>query len=226
MEKEPVILLGFGGNAIDFFDTIESCYDIIGFVDDEEDKQGLAYNGVKVYDRSFMEENHQVKVISLIGSAQTYTRRREILQAFHIPRERFARAVHPGATIGKNACLGFDVLVMPGAVITSNAKIGNHVFVMANTVIHHDVVVGDYSMIGANVVIAGHTKIGNSCYIGSGCNIMNGITLGENTLVGLGSNVLKSAPAHAKMVGNPARNLHAPDPAMRAGILGAKGECP
>lgn len=205
--KEPVIILGFGGNAVDFFDVIVSNYEVIGFVDDDEHKQGGIYNSVKVYGRDFLIQNHQTKVISLLGSENTYKTRKEIIQQFNICPYRFANAIHPTAVVGKNVQLGYDVVIMPGVVITSNAIIGNHVFVMANTVIHHDVEIGDYSLIGSNVVVAGHTKVGAHCYLGSGCNIINGIKLGDYTLVGLGSNVLKSVPPYSTVAGNPAKEL-------------------
>lgn len=199
--------MGFGGNAVDFFDLISDTFEIIGFVDDDIEKHDTVYNGVRVYGRKYLEQNHQVKIVSLMGSEKTFKMRKEIIKSFNISPERFNNVIHPNAVIGRNVMLGHNVVIMAGVVITSNAKVGNHVFIMANTVIHHDVEVSDYSLIGSNVVIAGHTRIGPNCYIGSGSNIINGITLGAYTMVGLGSNVINSVPAHATIAGNPAKTL-------------------
>jgi len=205
MQKEPVIILGFGGNAIDFFDTVSANYTIIGFVDDDRSKHKLDYNGIKVFDRNFLDLHPEAKIISLIGSDKTIRVRNEIISKFNIQPRRFATAIHPAAIVSENAVIGYDVVIMPGVVVTSNAKIGNHIFVLANTVLHHDVEVGNYTLIGSNVTLAGNVKIGNNCFIGSGSSIISNVSVGEGSIIGMASNVIKNVSAKAKVVGNPAR---------------------
>lgn len=209
MPKEPLIIVGFGGNAIDFFDTISYNYDVIGFVDDNEEKQECFYKGIRVYGRAFLERHDHVKVICIIGSEKTYKKKTEIIQGFGIPVERYTSAIHPQAIIGSSVSIGYNVVIMPGVAVTSNAVLGNHIMVLANTALHHDVKIGDYTMIGSNVVIAGHTMIGQSCYVGSGSSVINGISIGDYSLIGMGSNVLRSIPSYSKVVGNPAREIKA-----------------
>ncbi len=207
MNKEPVIILGFGGNAVDFFDTVSSAYEIIGFVDDETSKHSLSYNGIKVYGREFLIKHPEAKIISLIGSEKTFQIRNEIISKFNIDSKRFGKAIHPKAVVSADAVIGYDVVIMPGVVVTSNAKIGNHIFILANSVLHHDVEVADYTLIGSNVTLAGHVKIGKSCFIGSGSSIISNVSVGEFSIVGMASNVLKNIPSKSKVVGNPARTL-------------------
>jgi sugar O-acyltransferase (sialic acid O-acetyltransferase NeuD family) len=207
MGKEPVIILGYGGNAVDFFDTVSANYEVIGFVDDDNSKHQLTYNGIKVYGRQFLETNPSVKIVSLIGSEGTYQIRHEIINAFNISASRFATCIHPKAIVSSGATIGKDVVIMPGVVITSNAKIGDHIFILANTVIHHDSKIGDYTLIGSNVTIAGHVNVGRNCFIGSGSSLKNNIEVGAGTIVGMGSNVLKSIPEKSKVAGNPARPI-------------------
>ncbi len=207
MSKTEVIVLGFGGNAIDFFDTIASSFKIIGFVDDDEEKHHLSYNGIKVYPRTFLESHPDSKIISLIGSEKTIHFRNKIIEDFKIPLDRFATAVHPKAIVSADASIGKDVVIMPGVVITSNAVIGNHIFILANSVIHHDVTVEDYTLIGSNVTIAGKVSIGKNCYIGSCSSFKNDIQIGDNTIIGMAANVLKSVESNSKMIGNPAKGI-------------------
>ena len=207
MKKEAVIVLGFGGNAVDFFETISLNYDIIGFVDEDEKKHDLAYNGIKVYKSDFLDQHPNAKVISLIGSEKTFQIRHEIINKFNIPANRFATAIHPKASVSADAAIGHDVVIMPGVVITSNAKIGNHIFILANSVLHHDVEVNDYTLIGSNVTIAGHVKIGRNCFIGSASSFKNNISIGENSIIGMAANVLKDVEARSKYIGNPAKKI-------------------
>jgi sugar O-acyltransferase (sialic acid O-acetyltransferase NeuD family) len=207
MSKEPLIILGYGGNAVDFYDSISASFEVIGFVDDDKTKHKLGYNNIQVHGREFLDAHPSVKIISLIGSEKTYQIRHEIINAFHISESRFATAIHPNATVSKSSVIGKDVVIMAGSVLTSNARLGNHIFILANTVIHHDVQINDYTLIGSNVTIAGHVKIARNCFIGSGTSIINNIELGEFSLIGMGSNVIRSVPPKSKVAGNPAKNL-------------------
>ncbi len=207
MSKESVIILGFGGNAVDFFETVSSAYSIIGFVDDEPSKHTLSYKGIKVHGREFLDKHPEAKVISLIGSEKTFHIRNEIINKFNINPSRFGKAIHPKAVVCEDAVIGYDVVIMPGVVVTSNAKIGNHIFILANSILHHDVEVADHTLIGSNVTLAGHVKIGKSCFIGSGTSIISNVSVGEFSMVGMASNVIRNVSPGAKVVGNPARSI-------------------
>lgn len=207
MSKEPVIVLGFGGNAVDFFETISYSYKIIGFVDNDEKKRHLEYKGIKIHTRSFLDAFPNVKILSLIGSEKTFKTRHEIIKRFNIPSQRFGTAIHPRANISSDCKIGYDVVIMPGVVLTSNAKIGNHIFILANSTLHHDVEVQDYTLIGSNVTIAGHVKVGKSCFIGSGSSVKNNITIGNYSIIGMASNVVKDVGPDSKCIGNPAINM-------------------
>lgn len=206
MPKCPLLVLGFGGNAIDAIDTIENSYEIIGFIDDNPERQKLTFEGIPVYPRKVLEKYKDVKVISLIGSEANFRNRDKIISDFKIPDSRFATIVHPTAMISRLAKVGHDVIVFAGVVVTANAVIGNHIFLLPNSVIHHDVSIADYNMIGANVTIAGHVTVGKSCYIGSASSIKNGINIGDCSMIGMAANVVRSVPSGSTMVGNPAKS--------------------
>ena len=205
---EKLLIFPFNGNALEAVDCIDGQYELLGFIDDTPEKQGVTKWGVPVFDRSALEKYKDAKVLAVPGSAVSYKKRQDQIASLNIDTERFVSIVHPKASVGKNVKLGTNCLIMAGVVITSNAQIGDHVCILPNTVIHHDAVVNDYTLIGCNVAIAGGTVIGRNCYIGSGTNVMNGITIGEYTLVGLGSNVLKTISANSKVAGNPAKEIN------------------
>jgi len=205
---EKLLIFPFNGNALEAMDCIEGQYELLGFIDDTPEKQGVTKWGVPVFDRSALEKYKDAKLLAVPGSAVSYEKRQDHIASLNMDLKRWVSVVHPKAAIGKNVKLGTNCLVMAGVVITSNAQIGDHVCILPNTVIHHDAVINDYTLIGCNVAIAGGTVIGRNCYIGSGTNIMNGITIGDYTLVGLGSNVLKAVPAGSKVAGNPAKQIN------------------
>ena len=206
-EPQPLLIFPYNGNGIEALDCIGSSYRFIGFVDDTPEKVGIDSNGYPVWDRTAFERFSDASVLAIPGSPSSYRSRKQTINGLGIAAERFARVIHPAASISPLASIGYNVLIMAGVVITSNALIGSHTCILPNTVIHHDVVVDKWVLIGSSVTIAGSTVVEENCYIGSGSNIMNGLRVGSGALVGLGSNVISSVSAEAKVVGNPAREM-------------------
>ncbi len=208
MQKaQPLLIFPYNGNGIEALDCIGGAYQFIGFVDDTPDKRGTDPNGYPVWDRDAFVRYPDAHVLAIPGSPGSYRFRKETIQGLGVAENRFARVIHPAASVSPLASIGCNVLIMAGVVITSNAHIGSHTCILPNTVIHHDVVVGDWSLIGSNVTIAGNTVVEENCYIGSGSSIMNGLRVESGALVGLGSNVIRNVGPGSRVVGNPARGL-------------------
>ena len=205
---QKLLIFPFNGNALEAMDCLGDEYELIGFIDDTPAKQGMSKWGVPVFDRSALEKYKDARVLAVPGSPSSFRNRQDHIASLGVDEERLVTVVHPRANIGRHVKLGANCLIMAGVTITSNAEIGDHVCILPNTVIHHDAVIGDYTLIGCNVAIAGGTTVGRNCYIGSGTNIINGISIGEYTLIGLGSNVVKAVSAHARVAGNPAKELN------------------
>ncbi len=203
--KTKLFIFPFNGNGLEALACISNEFELMGFIDDTPEKQGIHPYGFTVFDRNILSQYPDAKVLAVPGSPTSYKIRGKIISDLELSEDRFATIIHPSAHVSSLAKIGYNTLIMAGIVITSNAVIDNHVCILPNTVIHHDVKIGVYTLIGSNVSIAGNTIIENNCYIGSGSKIMNGIRIEKNTLVGLGTTVLKSLPENSKVVGNPAR---------------------
>jgi sugar O-acyltransferase (sialic acid O-acetyltransferase NeuD family) len=202
-----LLIFPCNGNGREAVDALGDDHQLIGFIDDDPEKQGTVPYGFPVLGRHALIDFLDAGVLAVPGGPGSYLHRRAIIEGLALASGRFATVIHPSARISRFATIGYNVLIMAGVVITSNAVIGNHVCVLPNSVIHHDATVGDWSLIGAGVTIAGGTAIGQNCYIGSGSSIINNTRIGDRTLIGLGANVIASAPADARMVGNPARQI-------------------
>jgi sugar O-acyltransferase (sialic acid O-acetyltransferase NeuD family) len=206
-KTQPLLIFPYNGNGIEALDCIGDSYRFIGFVDDTPQKRGVDANGYPVFDRDAFALFSDACVLAVPGSPVSYRSRREIIQGLGLAEERFARVIHPSASVSSLASIGCNVLIMAGVVITSNARIGSHVTILPNTVIHHGVDVDDWTLIGSNVTIAGNTVVEENCYVGSGSNVMNGLRVGSGALVGFGSNVISSVATGCRVVGNPAREI-------------------
>lgn len=201
-----LIIFPFNGNGLEAVDACKSGFELIGFIDDTIEKQGMGPMQIPVHGRNFLQTSQEdTKILAVPGSPTSYLNRKQILNDLNIPSNQFATVIHSSASVSPLAKIGHNVLIMAGVVITSNAIIGNHVIVLPGTIIHHDVVIGDYSILGSQVICAGHVNIAENCYIGSGSKIKNNVTIGAQALVGMGSNVISSVAAKTTVVGNPAK---------------------
>lgn len=123
--------------------------------------------------------------------------------------------VQKGARIGKNCSLGQNVN------ISNNVKIGNGVKIQNNVAVYEGVEIEDDVFCGPSCVFTNDltprakypkgrsnykkTLIKRGASIGANATIVCGHTVGEWALIGSGAVVASNVPAHALMLGVPAR---------------------
>jgi len=137
-----------------------------------------------------------------------------------------------GAELGDSCILGQNVFIGPGVKIGSRVKIQNNVSVYSGVAIADDVFLGP-SCVFTNVLTPrahverkdefAPTSVGRGATVGANATVVCGHVLGEYSLIGAGAVVVRDVPAHAVMVGNPARRVGW---ACRCGgVLPASGIC-
>ena len=119
-----------------------------------------------------------------------------------------------GARIGRGCSFGQNVFVGNRVTIGDNVKIQNNVSVYDNVRLEDDVFCGP-SAVFTNVynpravVVRKNeyrdTLVKRGATLGANCTIICGITIGEHAFVAAGAVVTRDVPAHALVVGNPAR---------------------
>ena len=203
-----LILFPCNGNAIEALDCLgPDDYNVIGFVDDSEDKLGTEVYGIHVHPRSFITENPQAKVLAVPGSPASFRIRERIIDELGIGPDRWATVAHPTASISRYAKVGRNCLIMEGVVVKASAVIEDNAVILPNSVVHHDSVIGKNTLMGAGVLIAGHVHVGRNCCIGSGSRIKDHLTIGAESLIGMGSNVVKNVEERTTVIGNPAKPI-------------------
>jgi UDP-2-acetamido-3-amino-2,3-dideoxy-glucuronate N-acetyltransferase len=122
--------------------------------------------------------------------------------------------VMPGARLGPGAQLGQGCFIGQGVSVGARARIQNHVSVFEGVTLEDDVFVGPNATFTnvknprAHVVRRAEfrrTLVRRGATIGANATILPGIELGEYCFVGAGAVVTHDVPAHALVLGTPAR---------------------
>jgi len=117
------------------------------------------------------------------------------------------------------AAIGENCIISKDSYIDTQVKIGSRVKVQNGVSIYHGVIIEDDVFIGPNVAFTNdfiprafnkdwkisETLIKRGASIGANATIVCGHTIGEYAMIGAGSVVTKDVPAHALVVGNPAK---------------------
>ena len=135
------------------------------------------------------------------------------------PRTRVWAFAHVlgGATIGS------DCNICDHAFVEGRVRVGDRVTVKNGVQLYDGVTVEDDVFLGPNCIFTNDltpraaikksteslssTLVRRGATIGANATIVCGVTVGEHAFVGAGAVVTRSIPAHALVVGNPARSL-------------------
>jgi UDP-2-acetamido-3-amino-2,3-dideoxy-glucuronate N-acetyltransferase len=124
--------------------------------------------------------------------------------------------VMSGAQIGTDCVLGMACFVAKGAQIGNRVRLQNHISVYDGVILEDDVFCGP-SVVFTNVErpraflnrrhALSTTRIGRGATLGANSTIVCGTTVGPYAFIGAGAVVTGDVPAHALMVGVPARQI-------------------
>jgi sugar O-acyltransferase (sialic acid O-acetyltransferase NeuD family) len=208
---KPLVIFGAcnaGDEYVQLFRDINEVHpewDILGFVDDNEDSWGQKRGNLPVLGGlSWLKTKAPKGLHTIVGIGNTRAKRKVVAKVQECGIA-FATGVHPSVITSPSNRIGAGTIVCAGCVLTTNVVIGNHVIVNVNTCIHHNTEIGDYCTINPGVAIAGDVIVGDSSYIGIGANVIDKMRIGRGVVIGGGATVISAIPDFTLAVGVPAK---------------------
>jgi len=206
-----VLILGAGGHGRVVLDILLQAgqHEVVGFLDNNPDIHGRRIDGLPVLgaidDLPSLARQHNVTgVVIAIGDNGV---RRGLARRVDAAGLELLNAIHPSATLARNATLGRNVVVAAGVVVCAHCQIGDSVILNTGCLVDYQTMIGEGSHICPGVRIAGRVKVEPGVFVGIGATVIPRITLGCESIIGAGAVVIEDVPPLATVVGVPARPI-------------------
>ncbi len=193
-------LIGASGHAKVILDILRLCKTTVeGFYDDNVEL--TTFRDLKSLGAVAKVSETKGQFIIAIGSNEV----RRTIDSRHALE--YYTAIHPSGICDNSVVINEGTVIMAGAIINADSVIGRHVIVNSGAIVEHDCNIGDYAHLSPNCTLSGGVIVGEGAHIGAGAVVIPGVKIGEWAIVGAGTVVIKDVPAHATVVGSPARRI-------------------
>lgn len=207
---KDIVIIGAGGFGrevawlIEEINKVNKEWNILGFVDDNEQLQGKEVNGYEIVGDIEWLKSQEINVVCAIGDPIA---KKETINRLKDSNNSYPVLIHPSVIYSDRVSFGEGSIICAANVITTDIRIGNHVIINLDCTIGHDATLGDYTTILPSVNISGFVVTGECVSVGTGSAVIQGVTIGEKTIIGAGAVVVKDLPANCTAVGSPAKAI-------------------
>lgn len=208
---QKIVIIGGHGNGTVIASTIEDCFTsgqkikCVGFLNDYNDNiDGYPVLG-KINNNAWKKIDSEYFFVYAMSTVKHAHERYKMLKQLSIPKERFAKIIHPTAVVSKSAKIGAGAVLMPYTVVGPNVIISCHTQMFAQSFVGHDAVLNEMVFVANNATIGGNVEIDTGSHIGSNSSVIERVKIGAFSIIGLGSVVIKDVQPFTIVVGNPAR---------------------
>lgn len=209
--EEQIVVIGAGGTGLLVADSIRRSPGkrLMGFLDDDPGKSGLAVAGACVLGglQSWEALPGGCLFISSLYSPKKNTEFFLKIQSLGIPESRWATVIDPTAIVLSSITLGRGSYIGPATLLEPNVCVGNWCALLGRVYVAHDTCLGAYAACANNASIAGGVKAGVAAFIGANATVREYLHIGDNSVVGMGAAVVRDVLAGSIVAGNPARMI-------------------
>lgn len=199
---------GFGREVawlVDRINAKEKTWNLIGFLDDNEELHGKIINNYPVLGGTTDAAKYsECFFVCAIGNARI---REMLVEKLSLCNRniKFATLIDPSVEMSNYVSIGEGTIICAHSILTVNIQIGRHVIINLDCTIGHDCEIRDFSTVYPGANISGCVSIGHTTEIGTGVQIIQEKKIGSSTIIGAGSVVVKDIPQNCTAVGCPAQ---------------------
>ncbi len=201
---------GFGREvawAVERQNKVNPTWNLLGFMDDNDEIQGMEINGLKVLGKTRDVSNYpDVFFVCAVGASRVREKIVSNMKAAN-PDIKFGTVIDPSVEMSDSVTVGEGTIICAHTIITVNIEIGSHVIINLDCTVGHDAVIKDFVTLYPSVNVSGITNIGHAAELGTGMEIIQGISIGDYSIIGAGAVVVKDIPAKCTAVGSPAKPI-------------------
>src|SRR5690554_2341086 len=205
----PIYIIGAGGFGrevlwlIREINAVEERFEVLGFVDDNEELHGETLCGVPVVGGDEVLANAtNVTVAMGIGIPSV---KQKIIERLKSRPLQFPSLIAPDVKMSEYVEVGEGAVITSGCILTTQVSVGDFAMINLGCTIGHDVKIGKGATLSPGANVSGYVTIGDFADIGTNTTIIPGKSVGENAIIGAGAVVIRDIPARATAVGNPAK---------------------
>lgn len=203
------IIVGAGTYGQVYAKYLSEEYDILGYVDDDEDIINQEIEGYKVLGTVgllFEPQGFDLEstcVFVPIGNNLTRNQLLNRISSFGYETPSF---IHKTVILDSTVEINDPVYILPGTNIMPFTKIARNVMISMGVNIAHHVIIAEGCFFSQGSNVGASIVIEDLAYMGIASTLMTGVKrIGENSLVGAGAVVIKDVPAHVVVAGVPAK---------------------
>ena len=201
---------GFGREvawAVERINKVYPTWNLLGFIDDNENLQGAEINGYKVLGKTGdVSKYADAYFVCAVGASKVREKIVNKMRAIN-PSIKFGTIIDPSVEMSELVDIGEGTIICAHTIITVNITIGNHVIINLDCTIGHDAIVKDFVTLYPSVNVSGITNIGHAVELGTELQIIQGKSVGDYSIVGAGAVITKDIPAKCTAVGSPAKPI-------------------
>lgn len=204
---KKVIIIG-AGNVGGFLalnrDLFDFDFEIVGFLDDDEDKIGQKLWNIPVL--GSVDEIINYKEYSIVIGIASPSVKKMIVNRIGENYD-FPNFIAKNAWVSNNVKLGKGIIIYPNTSINYECEIDDFVIINMNCALGHNVFIGKGSSLAPGVNFAGFTYVNTYAEIGIGvCTIQKSI-IGRESIIGGQSMVINDVEQKSIYVGVPAKKI-------------------